>query len=70
MSRSRYSEDNEEIQNDEHFLENRICAVNPIPKNEWIERIKTEQENDSAISFAINHIKNSKGITNGQFNLI
>ena len=29
------------------------------------EQIKIEQENDLAVSFAINHIKNSKGITNG-----
>ena len=70
MSRSRYSEDNEEIQDEEHFLENGIFAVNPIPMNEWIERIKTEQENNSAISFAINQIKNSKVITNGQFKRI
>ena len=69
MSRSQYSEDNEEIQDNEHFLENRIFAVNAILKNEWIKRIKTEQEIDSAISFAINQIKNSKVITNGRFKL-
>ena len=53
--------------NDGLFLENRIFAVNPISKNEWIERIKTEEENDSAISFAITQIKDSKVITNGRF---
>ena len=37
MNRSRYSEDNEEIQDNEQFLENRIFAVNSIPKNAWIE---------------------------------
>ena len=60
MSKSRYSEDNKRIQDDEHFLENRIFAVNPILKNDGLNELRQSKK-------MINQIKNSKGITNGRF---
>ena len=44
MSKSRYSEDNERIQDDEHFLENRIFAVNPILKNDGLNELRQSKK--------------------------
>ena len=58
----------EEIQNDEFYLENHIFALKVEPTNEeWMERIRKEQSGDEVIWFGLQQLTDKGEIREGPF---
>ena len=59
----------EEIQNDEPYLENHIFTLKVEPTNEeWMERIRKEQSTDEAIWLGLQQLTDKGEIREGRFN--